>query len=74
MIHVRIQGIPATIEVHRADYTPPDPLGPSTIDFSGGWDMEYTICDRHGRPAPWLERKASDSDIRSIEWAIMEQA
>jgi hypothetical protein len=30
-----------------------------------GW-FSYTVLDRRGRPAPWLERKAAQCDV--VRW------
>ena len=44
---------------------------PSDLDYHGYTELDYTICDRRGRPAPWLERKASKDDIANIEEEIL---
>lgn len=44
-------GIPATIELHNFD-----------IDGNNLVDVQYTVCDRRGRAAPWLERKMTMMD------------
>jgi hypothetical protein len=60
----KVQGIPCIIRVDYAcvvkgsySYN-----AASDYDYHGYTDFEYTICDRRGRPAPWLERKATQAD------------
>jgi hypothetical protein len=43
------------------------------VDYRGYTECEFDILDRRGRPAPWLERKASDEDRQRIEQEITEQ-
>jgi hypothetical protein len=58
----RVQGIPCTIQVDYFDRVKPNSRADSDWDYTGYEDFEYTICDRRGRPAPWLERKATSED------------
>jgi hypothetical protein len=44
----------------------------SDLDYHGYVEAEYTICDRRGRPAPWLERKRTPDDDTEIVEAIEE--
>jgi len=30
------------------------------------------VCDRRGRPAPWLERKMTDNDVQEVKTKILE--
>ena len=60
----KVQGIPCTVRVDyvcvvKGSYSY---HAASDHDYSGYTDFEYTICDRRGRPAPWLERKATKAD------------
>lgn len=73
LILVRIKGIPASVDVHSAKYSRPDPKADSDWDFYGGWSLDYTICDQRGRPAPWLENKLNYSDLEEIERQIIEE-
>lgn len=73
MIEARVAGIPCTIRVDH--YYHQRPLGihcDSREDCYGYTDVEYTICDRRGRPAPWLERKETKEDSERIIKAIEE--
>lgn len=64
-LEVRIQGIPAIVEVTsvvratpagaRGYLDPPEPA-----------EVEFTVMDRRGRPAPWLARKMSQADVQQI--------
>jgi len=64
-LEVRIQGIPAIVEVTsvvratpagaRGYLDPPEPA-----------EVEFIVMDRRGRPAPWLARKMSQADVQQI--------
>lgn len=43
---------------------------PSDLDYSGYVSMDYEVCDRRGRPAPWLERKLTPKERARIEEEI----
>jgi hypothetical protein len=73
MIHTRIAGIPCTIQVGRVFVQ--EPMGPSADsdwDCYGYSEIEFTVCDRRGRPAPWLERKMTYDEKSDIETLILE--
>jgi len=42
----------------------------SDWDYHGYSESEWVVCDRRGRPAPWLERKLTDKDSSRIESEI----
>lgn len=68
MLETRIQGIPCIVEM--TSYFRLAPQGrsaDSSDDCYGGHEIEFTVCDRRGRPAPWLERKMTDADYDRIE-------
>jgi hypothetical protein len=44
----------------------------SDWDYHGYSESEWVVCDRRGRPAPWLERKLTDKDSSRIESEIAE--
>ena len=72
-IETRVAGIPALIRVSRHSYQRPDPsTWSSSEDFYGGWDLDYEVCDRRGRPAPWLEEKMGLRDVQDLEQTIVE--
>lgn len=67
-IETRISGIPCIVKLDSI--TIQKPLGPncdSDWDCYGYTEIEFTVCDRLGRPAPWLELKMSDKDQSRIE-------
>lgn len=71
-IEHRVAGIPCLIGVThyesvRGSYSY---NAPSDYDYYGYTESEWEILDRRGRPAPWLERKATAEDNASIEEAI----
>ena len=72
MIDTRIAGIPCVVEVLY--YQPADPgwtLGPPEKCWPPSPAViEYRVCDRRGRPAPWLERKMTEKDRERIEAEI----
>ena len=73
-IETRVAGIPCIARVTYSHYTRPNPTTwASDIDFYGGWTLNWELCDSRGRPAPWLERKATDEDSQRIEAELIEQ-
>lgn len=67
-IETRIAGIPCIVKLDSMFVQ--KPLGPSCdsdMDCYGYAEIEFTVCDRRGRPAPWLERKMTDKDQSRIE-------
>jgi len=70
----QIAGIPCLIQIDRCmvvsgsyDYN-----AASDFDYYGYKEIEFTVLDRRGRPAPWLERKLTDDDTDRIETQILE--
>lgn len=66
-------GIPCLIKVTY--YFKQEPMGPSADsdwDCYGYTEVEFEVCDRRGRPAPWLERKLTLEDKNRIEIEIEE--
>lgn len=45
---------------------------PSDLDYYGYREVEFDVCDRNGRPAPWLERKMTDADWNAAEQKIID--
>jgi hypothetical protein len=45
---------------------PPDPRADNPWDYYGYTEFDYTVCDRRGRPAPWLEKKLTRADEARI--------
>lgn len=73
-IETRVAGIPCIARVTHYFCQPPmGPSADSDLDCRGYTECEFDILDRRGRPAPWLERKASDEDRERIEQEIIDQ-
>jgi hypothetical protein len=69
-IESRVAGIPCIIGV--IDYTnvAGDSRADSDWDYTGYTECEFEICDRRGRPAPWLAKKVTDKMEVEIEAEI----
>jgi len=69
-----VAGIPCIIGV--VDYTSVKGSysyhAASDWDYHGYTESEWEVCDRRGRPAPWLARKLTDKIEREIEKEIAE--
>lgn len=65
--HSRIAGIPCTVRIDSIDAAAPQFGADSDWDARGWLDIEMTICDQRGRPAPWLMRKADKDDWNRLE-------
>ncbi|MGI9141975.1 MAG: hypothetical protein ACR2IJ_02185 [Fluviibacter sp.] len=76
MLEARVAGIPCLVDVHYVSIVQGSFRydAPSDLDYLGYTELDYTICDRRGRPAPWLERKATTQDISDIETLIIREA
>jgi hypothetical protein len=66
LMETRIAGIPCTVRIDYVCVTPPDPRGDSDWDYYGYTEFDYTVCDRRGRPAPWLTKKMTSADTARI--------
>jgi hypothetical protein len=72
-IDSNVQGIPCGIKVDRCFVN--EPMGPSADsdwDCYGYSEIEFTVLDRKGYEAPWLQAKLTDDDIDRIEIEILE--
>ena len=74
-METKINEIPCTV-----DYTIRGKYKPAKIDadpdscYEAEYpEVEFTVCDRNGRSAPWLEAKMTDEDRQRIENEILEQ-
>jgi hypothetical protein len=76
-IETRVSGIPCIARVTHYFCEAPHRGSAHTcnsdVDYRGYTECEFDILDRRGRPAFWLERKASDEDRQRIEQEITEQ-
>jgi hypothetical protein len=70
-----VAGIPCVIKVDGIDYQPPFRGSPwqcdSDVDYYGGWEFNWVVCDQRGRPAPWLERKLTSAEEDRINQLII---
>lgn len=73
-MHYRIKGIPCIVKMTSCFVQ--KPLGTqcdSDLDCYGYSEVEFDVLDRNGRPAPWLERKMSDSERSEIENLLLKE-
>jgi hypothetical protein len=69
----QIAGIPCLIQIDRCFVQKPMGLrADSDWDCYGYKEVEFTVLDRKGYPAKWLERKLTDDDTDRIETQILE--
>ena len=71
-IQTTVAGIPAVIRVHnfvsvRGSHSY---NAQSDMDYHGYTECEFEVCDRRGRPAPWLARKINAEITARIEETI----
>lgn len=73
-IPTRVSGIPCLIGVEHYHCTPPHRGSPyscdSDWDYHGYTESDWSILDRRGRPASWLERKLTRQDRERIKEEI----
>lgn len=72
-METRIAGIPCQVRVDS--FFVQRPLGPSCdsdLDCYGYTELDYTVCDRRGRAAPWLQRKLTPAATAELEAEIEE--
>jgi len=76
-IQTRVAGIPCIAKVthfyRQAPWRGSAHTCDSDLDYYGYTECEFEILDRRGRPAPWLERKATDADRERITEEIKNQ-
>ena len=74
-VETHIAGIPCLARVDYFFKKEPDfDTWASDWDYYGYTEIEFTVCDRRGRPAPWLEKKMTDAEKERIENEILEAA
>jgi hypothetical protein len=69
-----ISGIPCRIKLLHYDPGTPAYRGghPDNWEPEEGGDIAWEVCDRRGRPAPWLARKLTAADNDRIESELLE--
>lgn len=76
MFESTIAGIPCQIEIENFQPIIPAKLSgpPEDCYPEEGGEVEYSVLDRRGYPAPWLERKLTRADEQRIEqecWEVI---
>lgn len=76
MMQTSIQGISCqvrvdTLHITKGNYSP---QAETPDEFYGYKDIEFSVFDRKGYPAGWLEDKMTDEDCYRIEQEIIEEA
>ena len=73
-METRISGIPCIVKYKiYGKYKPAKIDAPPEFCYEAEYpEIEFTVCDRNGRPAPWLELKMNDEDRQRIEVEILE--
>lgn len=74
-IESTVAGIPCLVQIdHVFVQRPMGPSADSDLDCYGYAEVEFTVLDRNGRPAPWLSKKLTKQEIERIENMILEAA
>ena len=71
-IESRVAGIPCIICVTHFESVSGNSSADSDWDYHGYTESKFEVCDRRGRPAPWLSRKMTSADESRIESEIAE--
>ena len=73
-IESRVCGIPCQLRVDSCVIQKPQGRRASSDwDCAGYEDIEFTVLDRRGREAPWLQNKMTDDDIEKAESEILQK-
>ena len=75
-MQTHIAGIPCTVEYTIQGKYQPAKINAEPDDcYEAEYpEVEFIVCDRNGRTAPWLERKMTDEDCQRIQVEILEYA
>lgn len=68
-----VQGIPCLIEVLMCNVVKGSSRADNPDDYYGYTEVEFSVRDRQGYLAPWLERKMTEDDRHRIETEIVNQ-
>ena len=66
-IETTVAGIPCIVGVTEYSSVAGDCGADSDWDYEGYTEFDYTVCDRRGRPAPWLAKKLTSDDEARIQ-------
>jgi hypothetical protein len=69
-IETRVAGIPCIVGVTHFESVAGDSRADSDWDYYGYTESEWEVCDRRGRPAPWLAKKLTSKIEAEIEAEI----
>lgn len=75
MMQSHVAGIPCLISYTvRGKYVPAKVDAPPEYCYEAEYpEVDWAVCDRRGRPAPWLARKLTQADRERIEEEILNQ-
>jgi len=73
-IETRVAGIPCIVGVIEFESVAGSYSyhAASDWDYHGYTETDWEVCDRLGRPAPWLAKKLTDKESKRIESEIAE--
>jgi hypothetical protein len=73
-IETRVAGIPCIVGVTHFESVRGSFSyhAASDWDYHGYTETDWEVCDRRGRPAPWLANKLTDKECSRIEKEISE--
>ena len=66
IIDHRLAGIPCQIGVRKCKKVSRQEAADNPYDYYGYCDVDYDILDSRGKPAAWLENKATPADHDEI--------
>lgn len=72
MVETNVAGIPCLVDAELTGGKPQGPTAESDWDCYGWEEITFVVCDRRGRPAPWLERKLTPKIVEQVEVDIRE--
>ena len=71
LMETRVAGIPCTARIIYVSVVKPNSRADSDMDYYGYSEIDWELCDRRGRPAPWLAKKLTPADTARIENEIL---
>ena len=74
LMETRVAGIPCTARIDHVNVVKGSYSynAASDHDYHGYSEVVWELCDRRGRPAPWLDKKLTNADAARIENEILE--
>lgn len=74
LLSVRVHGIPCLVRVDSFHNQKPNCRADNPDDYYGYTEIEFTLFDRKGYRAKWLDKLMDDSDIEAVEKVIIDDA